>query len=97
LDTRFHDDDQRGHTVEAAPNRRANGRALLFPQAQLSVPQESVTALRKLRMKTPGLQAGATRDLARRLVRQAGLIECDPALAVCAKLLTIEIFFTVNG
>jgi hypothetical protein len=46
-------------TVEAAPNRRANGRARLASQAQLSGPQESVTALRKLRMGTPGLQAGA--------------------------------------
>src|SRR6266404_8998806 len=27
---------------------------------------------------------------------KAGLIECDPALAVCAKLVTIEIFFTGN-
>src|SRR6266478_9727299 len=53
LDTRFHGHDQCGHTVEAAPNRRANGRARLASQTQLSGPQESVTALRKLRMRTP--------------------------------------------
>jgi hypothetical protein len=70
LDTRFHGDDQCGHTVETAPNRRANGRARLASQVRLSGPQESVTALRKLRMGTPSMQAGAARDLARRLVRQ---------------------------
>src|SRR6266436_1663288 len=37
---------------------------------QISGPQESVTALGNLRMGTPGLQAEAARDLARRLVRQ---------------------------
>src|SRR6266404_1773972 len=44
--------------------------AELASQAQLSGPQESVTALGKLRMGTPGLRAEAARDLARRLVRQ---------------------------
>jgi hypothetical protein len=29
-------------------------------------------------------------------LRKAGLIECDPAPAVCARLLTIEIFLTMN-
>ena len=36
-----------------------------------------------------GLTAGAS-------LRKATLIECDPALAVCARLLTIEIFLTRN-
>jgi hypothetical protein len=36
-----------------------------------------------------GLTAGAS-------LRKAVLIECDPALAVCARLLTIEIFLTRN-
>src|SRR5260370_15908189 len=36
-----------------------------------------------------GLTAGAS-------LRKATLIECDPALAVCARLLTIEIFLTKN-
>jgi len=40
-------------------NRRANGRARLASQARLSGPQGSVTALRKLRMGTPGLRAEA--------------------------------------
>ena len=93
LDTRSHGDDQCGHTVEAAPNRRANGRARLTSQAQLSGPQESVTALRKLRMGTPWPAGWGWPD---GWCVKAGLIECDLALAVCAKLLTIEIFFTGN-
>src|SRR6266436_2209238 len=36
-----------------------------------------------------GLTAGAS-------LRKATLIECDPALAVCARLLTIEILLTKN-
>jgi hypothetical protein len=62
-----------GTPFETAHNRRANGRARLASQAQLSGPQESVTALGNLRMGTPGLQAEAARDLARRLVRQGGI------------------------
>src|SRR5258708_1173692 len=75
---------------------RANGRARLASQAQLSGPQESVTALRKLRMGTPGLRAGQPGIWPDGWCVKAGLIECDLALAVCAKLLTIEIFFTGN-
>jgi hypothetical protein len=96
LDTRFHGDDQCGHTVEAARNRRANGRARLASQAQLSGPQESVTASencawgpRACRLGQPGIWPDGW-------CVKAGLIECDLALAVCAKLLTIEIFFTGN-
>jgi hypothetical protein len=63
-------------------------------KAQLSGPEESVTALRKLRVGTPGLLAGAAGFWPDGWCVKSGLIEWDLALAVCAKLLTIEIFLT---
>ena len=40
-----------------------------------------------------GAGAGLTAGV---FLRKAGLIECDTAPAVCARLLTIEIFLTMN-
>jgi len=62
--------------------------------AQLSGPQESVTALRKLRMVTPGLRAGAGPTAG---ASRAGLIECDLALAVVQNCSQLRYFSRGTG